>query len=117
METSAEESGVAWVPRDCTLTDSDRVARAAEFGEMFASAVRRVERPAPTRLRLELEPSPATAARVAELAANETACCSFFTFTLTATAGGLVLEVAVPEARSAVLEGLAKRAAEALAGS
>lgn len=77
---------------------------------MFAETVRRVERPAPTRLRLELESSPAQAGRVAELAAAETACCSFFTFTLTATAGSLVLDVTVPAAQLPVLDALAARA-------
>jgi hypothetical protein len=55
------------------------------------------------------------AGRVAQLAATETACCSFFTFTLTATAGSLVLDVAVPAAQLPVLDALAARAAASIA--
>jgi hypothetical protein len=82
---------------------------------MFAETVRRIERPERTRLRLELEPGPAVASRVADLAATETECCSFFTFTLTAAAGSLVLDVAVPLAQLPVLDALAERAAANLA--
>jgi hypothetical protein len=38
---------------------------------------------------------------------RETACCGFFTFTLTATEKALSLEVTVPEAHTAVLDALA----------
>jgi len=100
----------------CTLSDTARLARAAEFSQLFAETVRRVERPAATRLRLELEPDPASAGRTAELIAAETECCSFFTFTLTATAGSLALEVTVPEEQSAVLDALAQRANSSLSG-
>jgi hypothetical protein len=106
---SSEEQG--WAPQECTLSPAGRQARAADFSAMFAETVRRVERPEPTRLRLELEPGPATAGRVAELAAAETSCCSFFTFTLTAAAGSLVLDVAVPATQLPVLDVLAERAA------
>jgi hypothetical protein len=94
----------------CTLSDTARLARAAEFSELFAATVRRTERPEPTRLRLELEPGPGPAGRTAELISAETECCSFFTFTLTATAGSLCLDVAVPPAQISVLDALAERA-------
>ena len=81
-----------WVPDICTLPTAQRPLRAAEFGGFFASTVRDVERTAPTRLRLELEPGPETAARAARLAAAEVSCCSFFIFTLTATGQGLTFE-------------------------
>jgi hypothetical protein len=96
---------------DCSLSPAGRQARAAEFSAMFAETVRRIERPERTRLRLELSSGPAVASRVAELAAAETSCCSFFTFTLTAAAGSLVLDVAVPATRLPVLDALAERAA------
>jgi len=98
-------------PEECTLSPAGRQARAAEFSAMFAEIVRRIDRPEPTRLRLELEPGPVVAGRVAELAAAETLCCSFFTFTLTAGAGSLVLDVAVPPLQLPVLDALAERAA------
>jgi hypothetical protein len=115
MNAPEVDAGQAFAPLECTLSDAARLARAAEFSQLFSETVRHIERPERTRLRLELEPGPASAGRVAELAAAETACCSFFTFTLTATAGRLVLDVAVPAAQLAVLDALAGRAAANLA--
>jgi len=100
----------------CTLSDTARLARAAEFSQLFAETVRRAERPEASRLRLELEPGPGPAKRTAELISAETECCSFFTFMLTATAGSLVLEIAVPPAQVAVLDALAERAGSTLSG-
>ncbi len=78
----------------------------AEFAALFADTAGEVERPAPTRLRLALRPSPAVAARTAELAAAETGCCSFFTFTLRMTGGSVSLEVTVPDAYAATLDAI-----------
>jgi hypothetical protein len=110
-----EESPQELGPQECTLSPAGRQARAAEFSETFAETVIRVERPEQTRLRLELEPGPVSAARVAALAAAETSCCSFFTFTLTASAGSLSLDVVVPPAQLPVLDALAERASANLA--
>jgi hypothetical protein len=99
----------------CTLAADDRRARAGEFGQLFASAVRAVHRPEPTRLRLDLQPMPRIAAQAAELAVAETACCSFFTFTLEATAQRLVLDIAVPPAHTDALDALAAAASTSLA--
>jgi hypothetical protein len=115
METSETDPGEGWAPRQCTLPTAGRLSRAAEFDRFFAELVQGVERPERTRLRLELQPGPLAAGGAAELAAAETACCSFFTFTLTATAGRLVLDVAVPAAHLQVLDALADRAAASLA--
>lgn len=106
-----DESPREWAPQECTLSSAGRQARALEFSETFAETVRRVDRPEQTRLRLELETGPASAARVAALVAAETSCCSFFTFTLTAAAGSLSLDVVVPPAQLPVLDALAERAA------
>ena len=103
----------SWVPQACGLPTAEQPLRRAEFDALFASAVRRVDRPEPTRLRVELEPTPDVAATTAGLAARETGCCSFFTFTLTATAGQLALEVAVTAAHIEVLDALAARATSA----
>jgi hypothetical protein len=111
--TSAGHGGGAdevWVPDACTLPTADRAGRVAEFDALFGATVRAAERTGPTRLRLELEPSPEAAARAAGLAAAETQCCSFFTFTLTAAGGALSLDVAVPDSQVAVLDALADRA-------
>lgn len=104
----------SWAPVDaCQLPSDERPMRLDAFDELFADAVRSLERPEPTRLRLELVPEPAVAARVAELAAREADCCGFFTFALTAVQGGLALDVTVPEARAGVLDGLAAQVAAA----
>jgi hypothetical protein len=95
----------------CTLAAADRQARAAEFGRLFASAVRGVDRAEPTRLRLELRPDARTAAQTAELAVAETVCCSFFTFSIQVAAQRLVLDIAVPPAHTAALDVLAAAAA------
>jgi thioredoxin len=101
----------SWAPGDaCTLPAADRPLRLAEFDDLFATAVRAVDRVEPTRLRLALDPRPEVAARTADLAVRETDCCGFFTFTLTAADEQLALEVAVPDGRTEVLDGLADRA-------
>jgi hypothetical protein len=99
-------------PESCTLPTAARPLRAAEFDGFLAAAVRGVDRTAPTRLRLDLAPGPQAAARAAELAAAESGCCSFFTFTLTVTGGALTLDVAVPDPHVPLLDALAERALE-----
>jgi hypothetical protein len=101
----------SWTPQACTLPTSERPLRAAAFADLFSETVLGVERVEPTRLRLALRPSPPVAGRAAELVTAETACCSFFTFTLTATGGRLVLDIAVPAAHVEVLDALADLAA------
>jgi hypothetical protein len=103
----------AWVPDTCTLPTEQRPLRVAEFDGLFADAVSGIERVAPDRLRLDLRPDPPVAGRAAELAASETACCSFFTFTLTATGGALMLDVTVPGPHVGVLDALTTRVAVA----
>ncbi|MGW3812152.1 hypothetical protein [Micromonospora sp. NPDC005113] len=99
-----------WVPQACTLPTVERPLRLAEFDELFASAVVGVERVDRLRVRLELRPEPTVAGRAADLVTRETGCCSFFTFTLTATGGQLALDVAVPAGHVDVLDALATRA-------
>jgi hypothetical protein len=105
--------GGGWAPDACTLPTSERPLRAADFDAVFAATVRDLERVGPTRLRLDLEPSPQAAARMAELAAAETGCCSFFSFALTATGGALTLDITVPQQYAPVLAALADRAGAA----
>ena len=114
MSETGTGASMAWVPQVCTLPAAERPLRVAAFDELFAGSLRGIGRPGPGRLRLDLEAGPAIAGRAAELAAAEAGCCSFFTFTLTVTDGGLVLEVCVPEGRGAVLDALAARAAAGL---
>jgi hypothetical protein len=98
-------------PGSCTLDGAGRQARAAEFDEFFATAVLGIDQPERTTIRLELRPDEQAGQAAGRLAAAETACCSFFTFTLAATAGRLVLEVTVPPGREDALDSMAARAA------
>jgi hypothetical protein len=91
----------------CTMPIAEQPVRVAEFGGFFGEAVRTVTRAEPTRLRLELRPGQDVAARAAGLAAAETRCCSFFTFTVTVSDGRLTMDVAVPTAYTAVLDAIA----------
>jgi hypothetical protein len=109
---SSEHVCESWVSRSCTLPTADRPLRVAEFDRLFTDAVRGAGRPSRTRLKLELVSSAENAAQAAGLMVRETACCSFFTSTLTATGGALELEIAVPDSHVDVLDALAARVAE-----
>jgi hypothetical protein len=85
--------------------------RLAEFDALFANSLRGMRRLAETRLLLTLDPHAEATAR--DLTARERECCSFFAFTITPAGDGLHLEVEVPAAHLAVLDGLAVRAAAA----
>jgi hypothetical protein len=115
MSASEVDVSESLVPQSCTLPTVDRPLRVAEFDALFSDAVRAADRPSRTRLSLDLEPTAEMAAQAAGLVVRETACCSFFTFTLTATRGALELGVAVPEVHVEVLDALAARVAEARA--
>ncbi len=99
-----------WVAVDaCTLPTAQQPLRAAEFDTLFTAALRGVERPTPTRLRLEID-APAEQ-RARELAARESDCCGFFTFTFTPAGPQSVwMDIGVPSTRTDVLDGLALRA-------
>ena len=97
----------AWIPDACTLPTLEQPLRVAEFEAVFDSALRSAERKSATRLRLVLDPAAEAALR--ELTARESQCCSFFTFTYSTDAAGLVLDVEVPPAQTAVLDALAAR--------
>jgi hypothetical protein len=97
------------MPDACTLPTVERPVRAAEFDALLDASVHGVERLDKYRLRLILDRSPDVGAAAARFAVNETGCCAFFTFTLTADGEGLRLEVAVPEGQTNVLDALTAR--------
>jgi hypothetical protein len=112
---------LAWMPTDaCSLPTAERPLRVAEFDELFASSLRDVQRPADDglRARLLLGGDDGLFARVQRLADRETACCSFFTFTVTAVDAAeaqpaetlIALDVEVPAAQAHVLDALVHRA-------
>jgi hypothetical protein len=102
-----------WAPAACTLPRAERPLRAAEFSTLFAASLRSLQRIDETHLRLELVGDDDLAATLAELTTRETQCCSFFGFTSTRRGDRVVLDVAVPSAHRAVLNGLARQAAAA----
>jgi hypothetical protein len=99
----------AGAPQECTLPTAERPARAAEFDELFAAALRSQQRVASTVLRWRLDPAAESAAR--DLAGRETGCCSFFTFTFTQAQDAVQVDVEVPPASAGALDALAERAA------
>ncbi|MEV2222518.1 hypothetical protein AB0E01_21885 [Nocardia vinacea] len=99
-----------WVPDACTLPTMEQPLRVAEFTDLFAAALYRIERIAPTRLRLELAATHEESAR--DLAARESSCCGFFDFSFVAAGSdAIAMEIEVPANRIAVLDGLADHAA------
>jgi len=108
---------MTWAPAECTLPSVERPLRAAEFDELFETALREVVRREPTVLHLVVAGSDRVATATRELVTREAACCSLFGFTLARTPDDLLqLEVRVPEGRSNVLDGLAAHAAAATGG-
>lgn len=99
-----------WVPDACTLPTAQQQLRVTDFDDFFATSVTSVSRLAPEKVTFALRADEATAAEAAELVVRETACCSFFTFVLTATAGSLSLSVSAPQAHVEVLDALVARA-------
>ncbi len=109
-----------WVPVDaCTLPTAEQPLRAAEFDELFTTALRGLERPDAQRARLVLAGDSALPARVQRLVDAESSCCSFFTFTVNrleahpaAEPGQTTVEITieVPAARTEVLAALVTRA-------
>ena len=95
----------------CTLPTSERPLRLAEFDELFTTAARRVTRD-DDGLRIHLVGSNRLREHVRDLAERETACCSFFTFTIEGREDDLVLDISVPAERREILDALADRAEE-----
>jgi len=88
----------------------ERPLRAAEFDELFATALR-AARPEPTLLRLTLDGSDRVETATRDLVTREAACCSSFDFTLTRTPDHLLqLEIRVPAERTGLMDGIAARA-------
>jgi hypothetical protein len=109
-----------WVAPDaCTLPTADQPLRIAEFDTLFSQHLEPVNRNDITRLRLRFTGPTGLVDTVRDLTNRETACCSFFTFTLTPTASSagtaLTLDVEVPPARVDALDALADRAENARA--
>lgn len=98
---------MTWVPDACTLPTAERPVRVAEFDQLFARTLHAVRRTGAATLELDLAGD--ARPELDDLIARETACCSFFTFTVAPSASGLLLGITVPGPQSAVLDALADR--------
>lgn len=99
-----------WIPEAYTLPTTERPLRRAEFDDLFAEDVLTVHESSPLEVRLELRAEPDVAARAAQLAAKETACCSFFRFDVVATDGRVAMVVSTESPHEVVLAAMAERA-------
>ncbi|MQY26076.1 hypothetical protein [Nocardia aurantia] len=99
----------------CTLPTVRRPARLAEFDDLFARSVTATARPSATRLELRLREGAEPVSR--DLAARESNCCAFFTFTFTPDTAGTVMGIEVPAEHLDILDALAGRAAAAGPGA
>ena len=115
VEKTPRDEG-PWAPAACTLSTKQQPARAADWDDFFGTVVLDIRRVTPILARMELRPDPAVAAQAADLGAREIQCCSFFTFSQTATSGKLTLEVGVSSEQVAVLDALLELAAAARDG-
>lgn len=104
---------MTWVPVDaCTLPTEEQPTRTAELDALFADV-----QPPTTTAVLRLAAAPGVGARTHDLAARETACCSWFAFDVAETAEANVVAVSVPPGREDVLSGLCARAAGLASGA
>jgi hypothetical protein len=94
------------VPIACTLSPDQTEERLTEFHSLFAAHLVRLERPAPTRLRLVLAEQAGEQA-VRDLLARERQCCAFLDFTVRAAGGKLLADLEVPAEAGPALDGLA----------
>lgn len=102
------------VPAACSVPAADHPLRVSEFDALFAGSLAGLERVDATTQDLRFRFEPGLDRSIGELAARETECCSFFTFTLD-RAEGLGLRVRVPGQYVEVLDGL-QRLAQTAAG-
>jgi hypothetical protein len=106
---------LGWVPDACTLPTLEQPLRLADFDDLL-TAVTGVDRTDTTHATLTLAGAEGLGSRAQDLADRETACCSFFVFTISpaeptsATQEAVRMRIAVPEGHVAVLAALVDRA-------
>ena len=108
-----------WITGDfCTLPVAAQPFRVMEFDELFRSQIRPPRRIDARRVEFTFSNANDLYAQMSDLVARETACCSFFEFTINedalANQDHLVLQVGVPASRDEVLEALTERAHAAM---
>lgn len=97
------------VPASCTLPTARRPVRVAELDALLATAIS-VQRVNARHLRVGFAGGDSVADNVRDLIARESACCSFFEFSVCTSADWVLLEVLVPTTHVQVLDGLATMA-------
>jgi hypothetical protein len=113
LRADTTQRHVGFVDSACTLPVPERPLRGAEFSSLFATALQSLERIDRRHLRLLLTGGSRLLARIAELTARESECCSFFEFAVTQAGDAVQVDVVVPDAHADVLDGLARQAAAA----
>ena len=103
---SGQQPESSFVPQACTLPTAQQPLRVAEFAQLFTAAVSQVVRASATQLLLVSDGDPAMLTLARDLAARESECCAFFTFTFDTIDGRWRLIVEVPPAHVEVLDGL-----------
>ena len=104
----------------CTLPTAAQPMRLMEFDELFRRQLNPPRWIGPHRVEFTFAAAEGLYAQVADLAARESACCSFFDFVIDQpnqqadNQGRLVLHVGVPESRADVLEALLDQAVAAI---
>jgi len=89
----------------CTLDESGRMERAAEFRQLLERGL--VSRELlPGGLRLRLRAAEGVEAELRDLIGREKRCCSFFEFAVSRKGGEIELEVRAPESARPFLEAL-----------
>jgi DNA-binding transcriptional MerR regulator len=101
---SPAEIDAASPPVVCTLQAADQPERLAEWAAVLAQARSRED--IPGGLRLRFAPEPELAGHLTDLATREQACCAFFSFSISPTTDGLLLDVTAPAQAVDVLAGL-----------
>lgn len=102
--TTADPPAGGDIPIACALGEDAQRHRAEEWATLVAEAVARTTVDGGARLTFAADP--ATAARVADLAAREQQCCPFLDLTLQLADGGLLLSVVAPPDARAVIDAL-----------
>jgi hypothetical protein len=110
-----------WISEDfCALPVAAQPFRLMEFDELFRSQTRPPRRIDAHRVEFTFANANDLYAHVSDLVARETACCSFFEFTINVDAldqDHLMLRIGVPASRDEVLEALTARAHAAIGTS
>ncbi len=92
-------------PLACSLSKPDRMSRTDTWQRVTDAALRsRVA--TPTGVRLEFEPSPATAHVLLDLVAAERGCCGWASWTLTDRADSTMVEATADESGADVLHAM-----------